>query len=281
LFGTGGQLVEVFKDQAIALPPLNSSLARRLMEQTTIHRALQGVRGRKAVDLEALEQLLVAFSQLVTDNPRIKEIDINPLLVSPERIISLDARIVLHPPELANEDLPRTTIRPYPQQYTSHFQLKNQTDVTIRPIRPEDEPAVIKFHETLSQESVYFRYFHMIKLAQLNTHERLTRMCFIDYDREMAVVVMNQAQDIIGIGRLSKLHGINEAEFALMIADSYQCQGIGTKVLETMVTIARNEKIERITAEVLRDNGAMQRVFQKNGFTIKKSSDIVHACLEL
>ena len=116
LFGTGGQLVEVFKDRALALPPLNSTLARRMMEQTRIFKALQGVRGRPPVDIAALEELLVRFSQLVVEQPWIKEIDINPLLASPERLLALDARVVVHGPEMTDEQLPRSAIRPYPVQ---------------------------------------------------------------------------------------------------------------------------------------------------------------------
>ena len=114
LFGTGGQLVEVFKDRALALPPLNSTLALRMMEQTKILKALKGVRGRKPVDLAALEDLLVRFSQLVVEQPWIKEIDINPLLASPERLLALDARVVVHDPEMPEDKLPASAIRPYP-----------------------------------------------------------------------------------------------------------------------------------------------------------------------
>ncbi len=125
LFGTGGQFVEVFKDSALALPPLNSTLARRMMEQTRIFRALQGVRGRKAVDVPALEQLLVRFSQLVVEQPLIKEIDINPLLATPERLIALDARVVLHGKDVDESKLPHPAIRPYPRQYHQDGSLED------------------------------------------------------------------------------------------------------------------------------------------------------------
>ncbi len=127
LFGTGGQLVEVFKDRALGLPPLNATLARRMMEQTKIYTALKGVRGRKAADIAALEQLLVRFSQLVVEQPWIAEIDINPLLVSADRIVALDARVVLHDPKTPEDKLPRPAIRPYPVQYASPWKLKNKT----------------------------------------------------------------------------------------------------------------------------------------------------------
>jgi len=149
LFGTGGQLVEVFKDRSLGLPPLNTTLARRLIEQTKIYQAFKGVRGRAPVDLTALENYLVRFSQLVVDQPLIKEIDINPLLVSAERIIALDARVILHPITVNVGDLPRPAIRPYPIQYVQPWTTKQGSDVTIRPIRPEDEPLMSAFHATL------------------------------------------------------------------------------------------------------------------------------------
>src|SRR3974377_2369239 len=154
LFGTGGQLVEVFKDRALALPPLNATLARRLMEKTKIYKALKGIRGRKPVDLAALEQILVRFSRLVAEQRWIKEIDINPLLASPERLIALDARVVLHDPALPEEELPRLPIRPYPRQYVDRFTAGDGTEYILRPIRPEDEPLMVRFHTTLSARTV-------------------------------------------------------------------------------------------------------------------------------
>ena len=206
LFGAGGQLVEVFRDRALGLPPLNRTLARRMMERTRIHRALKGVRGRAPVDLGALEELLVRFSQLVVEQPRIKEIDINPLLASAEGIVALDARVVLHPAEIADEQLPRTAIRPYPAQYISTITLADGTPITVRPIRPEDEPQMVKFHQSLSEQSVRFRYFGSVSVESRTGHERLVRTCFNDYDREIALVwsASKATKKIIGVARLIK-----------------------------------------------------------------------------
>jgi acetyltransferase len=278
LFGTGGQLVEVFQDRSIALPPLNTTLARRMMEQTKIYKALQGVRGRKAVDLAAFEQLMVQFSQLVIEQSWIKEIDINPLLATSEELLVLDARIVLHESDIDEQQLPKLAIRPYPTQYATSWTMSSGISITIRPIRPEDEPLMIQFHKTLSEHSVYCRYFHFIKLSQRIAHERLTRLCFIDYDREMALVAdyynpETSTHEILAVARLSKLHGINEAEFALLVNDSYQCQGLGTELLQRLIQVGRDEKLDRITAEILSDNFAMQRVCTKQGFQILRSID--------
>ncbi|OBQ34341.1 MAG: acetyl CoA synthetase subunit alpha [Anabaena sp. MDT14b] len=284
LFGAGGQLVEVFQDSSIALPPLNTTLARRMMEQTKIYKALQGVRGRKSIDIAALEQLMVEFSQLVVEQPGIKEIDINPLLaipptpIHPGGLIALDARIVLHSADVEKHQLPKLAIRPYPSQYISNWKLNNGTPITIRPIRPEDEPLMVEFHKTLSEESVYFRYFHMIKLSQRITHERLTRICFIDYDREMALVAEYQNpetenREILAVGRLSKLHGSNAAEFAMLVSDKFQDQGLGTELLRRLLEVGKNEKSCCIYADILADNSGMQRICEKLGFQITNTSD--------
>jgi acetyltransferase len=275
LFGAGGQLVEVLKDRVLGLPPLNATLARRLIEQTRVYTALKGVRGRKPVNLRALEQLFVRFSRLVAEQRWIAEIDINPLVVSAERILALDARIVLHRADQSEDNLPTLAIRPYPAQYVTPWKLKDGTPVTIRPIRPEDEPLLVKFHQTLSERSVYYRYFTPLGLEQRIAHERLTRICFNDYDREIALVVeLKETQggqhDILGVGRLSKLQGANEAEFAIVISDQYQKQGLGTQLLKLLVQVGRDEKLKRILATILPDNRDMQHLCRKVGFLIHR-----------
>jgi acetyltransferase len=277
LFGMGGQLVEVFKDKALALPPLNTTLARRMMETTRIYHALKGVRGRKPVDLAALEKIMVGFSQLVAEQPWIKEIDINPMFASADDLVALDARVILHDAKTEEDKLPRLAIRPYPTQYVSPWKLKDGTAITIRPIRPEDEPLLVKFHETLSEESVYHRYFNQIKLDQRIAHERLTRICFNDYDREIALVAERKnpkggAVEIVGVGRLSKARGRNEAEFSLLINDQWQRHGLGTELLKRLVHIGRDEKLARITAIVLADNYGMQHVSKNVGFKLEHDS---------
>src|SRR5271157_1922811 len=211
LFGAGGPLVELLRDHTLALPPLNTTLARRMMERTWIFHFLQGSRGRRPVDLGALERLLVRFSGLVVEQPRIKEIDINPLLASPDRLIALDARVVLHGADVDADRLPRLAIRPYPTQYVAPWTAPDGLAVTIRPIRPEDEPLIVRFHEKLSENTVYLRYFQSLNLSRRIPHERLTRICFIDYDREMALVADYKdpetgEHEIIAMGRLSRLY---------------------------------------------------------------------------
>jgi acetyltransferase len=278
LFGTGGQLVEVFKDRALGLPPLNATLARRMMERTKIYTALKGVRGRKATNLAAIEQLLVRFSQLVVEQPWIAEIDINPLLVSSERIFALDGRVVLHDAKTPENQLPKSAIRPYPIQYATPWKMKNKAPLVIRPIKPEDEPLLVKFHETLSEESVYNRYFSALKLSQRVTHERLTRICFNDYDREIALVAelkvaKGEEKKILGVGRLSKQHATNEAEFAVLVSDDWHRQGLGTELLRRLIEIGRDEKVLRLSGQILAENHAMQHICRKVGFKVVHDPD--------
>lgn len=288
LFGSGGPLVEVYRDRALGLPPLNSTLARRMMEQTRIYTALKGVRGRKPVDLPALDQLLVRFSRLIVDQPAIRELDINPLLASPEGLVALDARVIAHDPARPDAELPRPAIRPYPSQYVAPFTLKNGATVTIRPIRPEDEPLLVAFHGTLSERSVALRYFHAMKLSHRTAHERLTRICFNDYDRELALVAEGRdpetgARAILGVGRLSKLRDANEAEFAMLISDRFQGQGLGSELLRRLVAIGRAERLDRIRADILPDNREMQAVCRKLGFQLDRliDDDAVRAVITL
>jgi len=288
LFGSGGQLVEVYRDRAIALPPLNTTLAQRMMEQTKIFTALKGVRGRKPVDIPALEQLLVRFSQLVLEQRSIAEIDINPLLASPERLLALDARIVLHSPAVALDTLPKPAVRPYPLQYVAHWTMRDGNQVTIRPIRPEDEPLIVKLHETLSDRSVYLRYFCSLSLSRRIAHERLLKICFGDYDREMALVAeltdpATQERRIIAVGRLSKLHSKNEAEVAVLVSDHYQKLGLGHELLRRVIEVARDEKLSQVSAEMLTDNVAMQVVMRRLGFRVRTGEDMtsVRAYLDL
>jgi len=276
LFGAGGQLVEVFGDRALALPPLNTTLARRMMEQTRIFTALKGVRGRAPIDLGALDGLLVRFATLVVEQPAIKEIDINPLLATPTQLVALDARVVLHPPSVADADLPRPAIRPYPIQYILPARLRSGEEVIIRPIRPEDEPLMIRFHEKLSERTVYMRYFSALKLPQRTAHERLTRICFIDYDREMVLVaVRNQAvePEIVAVGRLSKEHASPSAEMAALVRDDHQHQGLGSLLYRRLLEIARDNKVASVHSIMLRVNKDMRAICQRLGFKEKKSED--------
>jgi acetyltransferase len=263
-------------------------LAQRLMEQTQIFTALRGVRGRAAVDLTALEGLLVRFGRLVVEQRSIKECEINPLLAMPEGLLALDARVVLHGPEVPPDQLPQPAIRPYPVQYVASWTMKDGTAVTLRPIRPEDEPLMVKFHEGLSDRSVYLRYFHMSNLSYRVGHERLVRSCFADYDRGMALVAErieppSGAHEIAAVGRLSKLHGREEAEVAVLVQDRWQHRGLGSELLRRLIQIARDEKLLRLVAYMLPENTGMQAMAATFGFQFRQAGqpDLLLAVLEL
>lgn len=286
LFGTGGTLVEVFKDRALGLPPLTTTLARRMMERTKIYKALQGVRGRAPVDLAGLEALLVRFGQLVADQRRIKEIDINPLFASSDHLIALDARVVLYEPGVTEDELPELAIRPYPAQYIKSLTTEDGLEITLRPIRPEDEPKMVKFHETLSERSVYLRYFRAFQLDQRVEHERLTRICFVDYEHDMAIVVTHKnpkraEEEIIAAGRLTKERNGDEAEFAILVSDRYQGLGVGTEMLVHLLKIGKQEGVKRVVAYLLSENRGMRAVCLKLGFRLERDGELIKAIIDL
>lgn len=275
LFGAGGSRVEALRDNALGLPPLTSTLARRLMEQTRIFAALGSDR-RAAIDLALLDQVLVRFSQLVAEQTWIKEIDVNPLFVAAGVITALDARMILHDPSVREEHLPPLAIRPYPQHYSTSCALADGTPVLVRAIRPEDEPMMVQFHETLSDQSVYFRYFTALSLTQRTNHARLARLCFIDYDREVALVAVHDDRStgesrILGVGRLCKAHGKNEAEFAVVVADQWQRRGLGMLLLKKLVEIGSEERLVRIHGTILADNHAMRGLCHRAGFRVRRA----------
>ncbi len=287
LFGLGGQLVEVFKDRALGIPPLTTTLARRMMEQTRIYTALKGVRGRKPVDLAALERLLVRFGQLIVEQRWIKELDINPLLASPEGLLALDARVVVYGLDTQEDKLPKLAIRPFPTQYVSTWTTKGNVRITVRPILPEDEPLLVKFHQTLSDQTVYMRYLHPMLLTQRLVHERLARICHCDYDREITLVAESKDKNgevlVMGVARLSKSHGVDEARLSVLVADPFQGMGIGSELVNRMVEVARSEHLRRLLATLTLDNQVMQHIFQKLGFSLNPTSDgkLQSATLEL
>lgn len=277
LFGSGGQLVEVYEDRALALPPLTSTLARRMMEQTKIYKALQGVRGRQPVDLAALEQLLVRFSYLIIENPVIKELDINPVLASPERLLALDARVVVHDKDVPAEKLPRPAIQPYPVRYVGEWRMKDGEAITLRPIRPEDEPKLTEFHRKLSERTVYLRFSQPLQLSERTAHERLMRICFIDYDRELALVAERKCADgataIVAVGRMSMLHGKNEADLSVLVQDEFQSKGLGAELYRRLIAAARDKKLSKLHSDMLVENEQMAQVCRKLGFAVRPQKE--------
>ncbi len=278
LFGTGGTLAEVLADSAVELPPLTTTLARQLMERTKIYRALKGIRGEPPADLAALETTLVRFGTLVMEQPRIREIEMNPLLAGSDGVLALDARAILHPAESRDEDLPRPAIRAYPAQYAGECVLRDGARLHIRPIRPDDEPMMREFHGALSKESVYHRYAGIVSLDQRIVHENLSRVCFIDYARQIALVAI-AGSTIVAVARLIRAHDADEAEFALVVTDAYQRRGLGMELMRRLLAIARTERIGAVVGYILNENLGMQRICSTLGFTLEPgdAKDFVRA----
>lgn len=223
------------------------------------------------MDLLALEACLVRFSQLVVEQRWIKEIEINPLVATPQSLLALNSRVVIHGPEVNEDQIPKPAIRPYPTQHVSSWTMKDGQAVTFRPIRPEDEPLMVKFHEGLSEKSVYLRYFQAVGLRQRTAHDRLTRICFIDYDREMALIAERrdphtEERQIVALGNLLKIHGGRVGEVAVITRDDHQGKGLATEMFRRLVCVAREEKLQRVLATTMTENRAMCAVMKRLGF---------------
>ncbi len=270
LFGTGGKLVEIYQDKSLGLPPLTSTLARRMMTKTKIWKALQGVRGQKISDLVALEKVMIRFSWLILEQTAVKEIDINPLLVSPEGVIAMDARVALYTPDEEKARV-RSAIRPYPMAYDKPLKAKDGTLIRFRPVRPEDEPLFVDFHAKVSERSVVSRFMRSFEFSERVAHDRLRRVCFVDYDRELVFVAEQAAEKghpacLWAVGRLSRRPGTKKAQWTMLVADPYQKRGVGTEFLKNMVNVARAEGVKTLWAEIRQENKEMLHISERLGF---------------
>ena len=283
LFGMGGIWVELLSDVSIGLPPLNQALASRVMEETRIYRALsKGLRNKPPIDIRALEEVMVRFSNMIVDFPEIAEMDINPLAVSDGKLFVLDARIIIDTKIAeSTETYPHLVIMPYPTKYVVAWRLKDGTDVTLRPIRPEDEPIELEFVRGLSTESSRFRFFQIIKDLP---HDALVRFCNIDYDREIAFIAEIKEGDHkkeIGVARLilepNKTHG----EFAVVVADEYQAQALGIKLVDMLIGFAREKGVETIYGIIMPENVKMIHLCEKLGFSTRREQENIIAELKL
>jgi acetyltransferase len=274
MFGMGGTAVQIFQDFAIGLPPLNQTLARRLIEETKAYRLLRGYRGKQPADLTKLEQIIVSFTNMIIDFPEIKEVDINPIAVTNGTTYALDARIVIDKTSLDYATpYPHLIITPYPTKYIMTWKMNDGTEVLLRPIRPEDEPAEHEMLMSLSEKTLRERFFQAIKHI---THEMHVRFCNIDYDREMAIVAelrQGEKNRIIGIGRLIMEPDAKKAEFAVVVHDDFHGKGLGYKLVDMMIGIAQEKGLEETYALVQSDNTKMLAVCKKLGCSIEPLPD--------
>ncbi len=282
--GMGGIAAELFGDRELSFPPLNENLTRRMLESLKIWPLLAGYRGKPAVDVEKLIEIIMRLSYLAADYPEIEELDINPLLVTPDDVCALDARIVIHPVERSESDpYAHLVLRPYPEEYVRQAMLHDSTPITLRPIKPEDEPLWFDLLRSCSKESIYmrFRYFF-----HWETHEVASRYCFIDYAREIAIVAeheQNGKKQLLGVGRLVADPDHENVEFAVLIGDAWQNKGLGSILTDICFEIAKHWGLKRIVAQTTTDNKRMIAVFQKRGFkiTLDPHSSLVEVEKEL
>jgi acetyltransferase len=275
LFGMGGVGVELFKDYTIGLPPLNSTLIKLMMGETKIYRLLKGYRGSAPADIKRLEETMLLFSDLLVDFPQIKEIDINPLLIHQNDISILDARIVIDKDKICKKVEPHEhlVISPYPKKYEAIWSLKNGQEVLLRPIKPEDEPMWLEMFQSLSEESIRYRFFQMLKDTP---HEVRVRYCNIDYDREVAIVaeiVEQGKRRLLGVGRLNfEIEG-EVGEMSFLVSDKWQGLGLGTKIVDYVLDLAREKGITKVYAIMLPDNYRALSLTKKMGFKIEYLKD--------
>ncbi len=275
LVGMGGTKAELFKDRRLEFPPLNDRLALHMLKSLKVFPLLEGYRGSKPKNIQKLIEVLIRLSYLAADYPEIEELDINPLIVTSDDVIALDARMVVDQ-DVLGKNLPEYShlvLRPYPERLIRKDVLRDGTPVTLRPIKPEDEPLWLEMLGSCSKESIYsrFRYdFHF------NSHEVATQFCYIDYDREMGIVAEVEYEGrkrLIGVGRLISDPDVVIAEYAVLVTDDWQHKELGVKLTEYCEEIAKNAGVKKLYAETTKDNKAMIAVFRKQGFTVEYGDD--------
>jgi acetyltransferase len=271
-FGLGGVLTRVAGDWALDLPPLNLLMARLLMQKTRVYQILQDSERFPLAILDELAKMLVRVSQLITDFPEIQELEINPVLLTGNRVVAADARLVLE--ESAVRAPRHLLIAPYPNQYESDWMLRDGSPVLLRPMKPEDEPLVYDFlHHKCSENTIYFRYF---KLIRKFTHEMLIRFTQNDYDREIGLMAIGQPpgpEVMMGVSRLVMEPDREAAEFAVIVGDPYQGKGLGPKLVERIIDIAREQGVKLLSGEVLAENQPMLEMVKRLGFTLKREEE--------
>ena len=275
LFGMGGVGVELFKDFAVGLPPLNQTLVRRIMEETKVYQLLKGYRNVPPANIKLLEEIMVLFSQMLVDFPQLKEVDINPLFIDEKEAYAFDARIVIDREKVFEKLEPHQhlVITPYPKKYETMWKLRDGRTVLLRPIKPEDEPLWLEMFQNFSEESIRYRFFQIIKDTP---HETRVRYCNIDYDREIAIVpelTEDGHRKILGVVRVGIEPDGKTGEIAFIVADPWQGVGLGTKLVDYAIEICKDMKLEKLYAIMLPDNYRAVNLMKKMGFTITNLDD--------
>jgi acetyltransferase len=272
-FGAGGTAVEIMGDRAVALPPLNGFLVKELVQGTRIANMLGAFRNMAPANMEALEDVLLRVSEMVCELPLIKEMDINPLILDENGALAADARVVVEFSQPGADRYAHMAIYPYPTQLVSRWQLADGTDITIRPIRPEDAELVQNFVRELSDETKYFRFMNSM---QELTENMLVRFTQIDYSREMALIAVTEGQgkDVqLGVARYAINPDGETCEFALVVADHITGKGLGQKLLVSLMDAARDNGLKTVEGEVLNNNHNMLKLMTRLGFSMRASEE--------
>ncbi len=271
LFGQGGITVEVTADHAIALPPLNRVLARDVVSRTRVIKLLGSYRNCAAADIEAVYRTLVQLSNLVIDLPELVELDINPLLASPQGVIALDARIQVRPAEQGN--LERLAIRPYPQELEEQIEWQGRV-ISLRPIKPEDAAQHVNFFNALDPEDIRFRFF--VRMRELQSLQ-LARMTQIDYDREMAFIAVGhdvqQRPETLGVSRVIVDPDNLVGEFSIIVRSDLKNHGLGNLLMKKLIDYCRSRGTAVIVGEALKQNRQMIRWMRELGFEVTPMPD--------
>ncbi len=267
-FGLGGTMVEVLQDKAVALPPLNEYMVKQMIFKTKAAKYLHKFRQLPEINRQALIDTLLNVSTMVSELSEIVELDINPLIADHRGVMAVDARIRV---QVSHQLIPYShmAIHPYPHELISHWQLPNGTEITIRPIRPEDADIEKTFIHNLSERSKYFRFMQAL---QEITPEMIVRFTQIDYDREMAFVAVTGTEEL-GVGRYIMNPDGHSVDFALVVSDQYHGMGIGFKIMRALMQSAKHKGISKFEGEILTINKPMLSLVKKLGFTIKPIED--------
>ncbi|MFW5933022.1 MAG: bifunctional acetate--CoA ligase family protein/GNAT family N-acetyltransferase [Candidatus Hadarchaeota archaeon] len=273
MFGRGGSDVELYKDTAFGLPPLNQTLARHMMEETKIYNFMKESEDFTDRTIRKLEKDLVKLSQIIIDFPEIEELDINPISIMGEDLLALDARIILDKDKVLSggKDHNHLVIEPYPEKYVEDWELKSGEPVTLRPIRPEDEPMEFKLFQTFSGETWEHRFFGSMR--EVN-HKDMVRYTNIDYRREMAIIGEireNDEKKMIGVGRLVIDPDGESGEFAVVVGDPWQNKGLGEKLIRKMIEVGTNKDLNSIYGTVRRNNKGMIKLCKEIGFEVEET----------
>lgn len=275
LVGMGGTTAELFKDNRLEFPPLNEKLVRQMLESLKIYPLLKGWRGDSPKNIDKLIEVLIRMSYLAADYPEIAELDINPLVVTNTDVIALDARIVVDEKILQKpvKDYSHLILRPYPESLIKTCALKDGNDIMLRPIKPEDEPLWLEMLASCSKESIYHRFRYDF---YFDSHDVASKYCFIDYDREIAIVAEIEEdgqKKLVGVGRLIADPDLEIMEYAILITDAWQKKELGFTLTKYCIEIAKMKGVKTLAAETTKDNKPMISVFRKLNFKIRFNED--------